>query len=826
MAFVVGAMAACTPRAVAPDAGGVVGEGEGEGEGEGDCTPACASRAVCVAGSCREISSLQAFSVAQVALDACVSAEHLEVTGDDRGGLATTRDAVFLAGDSNTGRFLLADPADGAAIGAPLDGLVSDLRTGAVYTFAHDGVPFLAFVSDTISELVPLDPESGAVAGPPLALSPPLGPLSRAAAPGGVFAGLGRAAVLTQLWGPERALYIIDLESGVVTERPAPTIGGATACESWAVWGLLETIEGEDWLVSARPDGLVRTRVSDSRTELVQRFEDLGDTCAFSVSLFAQRWAFHHEGASALSAHQESVGSCPTSFCFDDVCVCPATAPTDCGGRCADLTSSPSHCGACGETCAANASCVLGECSCDDGAAVVCADVDAAAHPVCTRTDIDPLHCGDCDTRCGRNVPCVSGRCVPPVHTCGDGALEDGEDCDDGNTVDGDSCPADCLATPCGPVAVCFDGDPCTRDICVDAATGLCSFAPAAEHAACDRDGRDDTADTCRAGLCTPPAPDPALLLLEPEILADPAFSFRAIHDRLAADGDGPALFAQWTSTMAVPVTVNGYTIEARPALLAYLASVPRDGDGAIDLDLAGFHPAAFVHRIDLMGVGHCGETRVVYTKDSGLWDRDDRMSIIFEMSVPDDGNGCVDAARRWTDLRALSGDALREAAAQLWLERSQPSRLAALRTNEMVHGPFWELREFHLEAGVLVPSAVKNAPAFSLQTEDSFRDYVRDNAAAFNAGAHGSATFPPAWLAPNSRADGSRLVIGDLVPSMPGLEANLNAITCAGCHLTETGTSFLHVEEATPARPALLSAFLRGELEYRGVLLDALTGP
>ncbi len=828
VALVVSVAAACPPRSVGPGDAGVDAEGEGEGEGEGDgaCAAPCARGAVCVAGACRELASLGDFSIAAVALDQCVTAEHVDVTGDDRGGLATTADALFYAGDTSTGRFALADPTEAAAVGAPLDGLVSDLQSGTAYTFAHDGAPFIAFSSDTISELMPLDPLSGAVVGPPVELSPPIGPLALGGAPAGVFAGLGRIAIQAHVTGPGRTLFVVDVETGEVTELSGPALDLATVCESWAVWGVLETIAGDDWLVTAHPEGLVRTRVADGLREVVQRVDDLGDTCAISLSLFAGRWAFHHEGASGLGAHEETIGSCAVSFCFDDECRCPAEAATECGGRCADLASNPSHCGACGERCAVGASCVLGQCTCDDAAAVVCADALDPAQLVCARTDVDPLYCGDCDTRCGRHAPCVSGRCVPPTHTCGDGRLEAGEDCDDGNTADGDGCPADCLATPCGVVATCFDGDPCTRDVCVDAATGECSFAAAEEHAACDLDGRADTDDTCRAGVCLPPAPDPALMLLEPALLADPAFSFRAIHDRLAADGDGAALFEQWTSTLAAPVTVNGFTAAARPAFGIYVASLPRDANGAIDLDRAGFHPAAFVHRVDLMGPGHCGETRVVYTKDTGLADRDDRMSIIFEMSVPDDGNGCVDAARRWTDLRALSGDALREAAAQLWVERSLPERLAALRTNEMVHGPFWELREFHLEGGALVPSAVKNAPAFSMTTSDAFRDYVRDNATAFNGGAHGSAVFPAEWLAPNSRADGSRIVLGDLVPSMPGLEANLNAITCAGCHLTETSTAFLHVEEATPERPARLSTFLRGELAYREALLDALVDP
>ena len=54
-------------------------------------------------------------------------------------------------------------------------------------------------------------------------------------------------------------------------------------------------------------------------------------------------------------------------------------------------------------------------------------------------------------------------------NTCGDGALEAGEQCDDGNTADGDCCSSTCeydaAATPCA------DADPCTTDLCDGAGT-------------------------------------------------------------------------------------------------------------------------------------------------------------------------------------------------------------------------------------------------------------------------------------------------------------------------------------------------------------------
>jgi cysteine-rich repeat protein len=457
---------------------------------------------------------------------------------------------------------------------------------------------------------------------------------------------------------------------------------------------------------------------------------------------------------------------------------------------------------------------------------VLCPDVERAELLVCANTATDPQHCGNCETQCARHVPCMDSVCTPLPHTCGDGVLEPGEDCDDGNTEAGDACNADCLATACGPVSVCLDDDPCTVDTCADPVTGACSFLPAAEHAACDLDGNASTVDTCRAGVCMPPPPDPALMLLEPSLLADPAFSFRAMHERLAPDGDGAALFQQWTASFDVPQTLNGFTAAARPAVSAFITSLPRDAMGAIDLDTATFTPAAFIHRPDLMAAGTCGEMRVVYTKDSGLVRADDRMTIIFEFSIADDNNGCMESVARWTALRALSADAQQSAAVQLLEELALPARLSAMRTNELIRGPFWELREFHLVDGALAPAPVMDAPGFTLQNTASFRDFVRDNADRFLPGAAARGVFPAEMLAPNSRADGSRLVIGALVPEQPDLEARVNLVTCAGCHLTETGTLFLHVEEGSPDRPARLSAFTHAALASRGAFLDSLLAP
>ena len=315
-------------------------------------------------------------------------------------------------------------------------------------------------------------------------------------------------------------------------------------------------------------------------------------------------------------------------------------------------------------------------------------------------------------------------------------------------------------------------------------------------------------------------------MIIDINVLDDRAFSFEAMHNRIASDGDGAALFAQWASTLTAPLTINGFVAQPRQGFTDFVAGLPRLQDGHIDLAAAGFRATAFVNRLDILRPGDCGESRVVYTKESGAFARNDRMTIIFEFVVPDDGSGCENATARWTALRGLQGDALREAAVQLMLDNSRPEVLGQMRINDFINAPFWELREFHLDSGVLVPAAVADTPPFELARDPALRTFVRDNANRFNAGAREREILPTTLLAPASRADGERFIFGQLVPSLPGLDANFNVMTCSGCHLTETGTGFVHVGERTATTQSNLSQFLLGELEFRAAFLETVAGP
>ena len=75
---------------------------------------------------------------------------------------------------------------------------------------------------------------------------------------------------------------------------------------------------------------------------------------------------------------------------------------------------------------------------------------------------------------------------IPP--NCGDGNVDDDEDCDDGNDVNGDGCDNDC-SWSCEENGDCDDGHPCTDDVCDD---HVCDNSPSGDSTVCR-----DPVDSC-----------------------------------------------------------------------------------------------------------------------------------------------------------------------------------------------------------------------------------------------------------------------------------------------------------------------------------------
>lgn len=93
-----------------------------------------------------------------------------------------------------------------------------------------------------------------------------------------------------------------------------------------------------------------------------------------------------------------------------------ATGELMCGGRCIDVTSNPSHCGACGNTCDLGRECVMGACASGCATSLTECGVD------CVDLQSDFQHCGDCAVACVSGEVCANGACSAdgcPVGTAG-----------------------------------------------------------------------------------------------------------------------------------------------------------------------------------------------------------------------------------------------------------------------------------------------------------------------------------------------------------------------------------------------------------------------
>ncbi|MBW2260846.1 MAG: hypothetical protein JRG91_02650 [Deltaproteobacteria bacterium] len=109
-----------------------------------------------------------------------------------------------------------------------------------------------------------------------------------------------------------------------------------------------------------------------------------------------------------------------------------------------------------------------------------------------------PLSDGaDCEAD-GIDGTCLDEECVPL--TCGDGTLDDGEECDDGNDVADDGCEENCRYS-CHEDGECDDENVCTDDSCGEVGTGrMCLFEN--NTASCDDGNPCTEGDACSGGSC------------------------------------------------------------------------------------------------------------------------------------------------------------------------------------------------------------------------------------------------------------------------------------------------------------------------------------
>lgn len=335
--------------------------------------------------------------------------------------------------------------------------------------------------------------------------------------------------------------------------------------------------------------------------------------------------------------------------------------------------------------------------------------------------------------------------------------------------------------------------------------------------------------------------PERSLLVRDPEIVSDPAFGLDAVLTALAPAGGEADFVARWVAQIG---QAQGLPSGAQAAprdgwswfLSTQLVASQRTPAGLA----ARFHTTALVNRLDLAGAGDCGEARLTYALSDAYTNGSQRMTIIVELRVPDDGQGCKVVAQRWAELSAIDDVATRRERlkglyAELLPLSQRGAHLGQVRTNEFINRSGkepWELREWHLSAaGQLelapchqtVDPKAAGSPAFLL--------WARDNLAGLKAG---TAVIPTQYLAAASTENGQRLTVPTTYPQAKEIETAVNALSCAGCHLTETKSPFVHVGERlgrsagagyVPAGRAVIDEFLSKELLKRAQNLTTILG-
>jgi hypothetical protein len=357
-----------------------------------------------------------------------------------------------------------------------------------------------------------------------------------------------------------------------------------------------------------------------------------------------------------------------------------------------------------------------------------------------------------------------------------------------------------------------------------------CSFALLASliGAGCGSDASPHTGRIAQAAtICTDPLVIDTfkeLMIVHPNSISDArasnatggAWSFRFLMEQMAPAGTDPSDFVKaWLQQWRTQTEVNGFPVAPRPLIKDIIRAWPKRPNGKLDLAQSPFALMAIVNRMDLRSLSKPnGEGRFVFMHvlpDSNGNPVPQSFSVIFEYELPTD-NG--QTAGVWADrFHALGAknhgagfNAALQAITDAFAKRGahaggvNGSSLSQIRTNEVVLGFPWELREFHLDpaTGMLLQAATNQTPDESFRgVKSPLTKWINDpaNRDAILTGTH---KVPTEFLAGASHSDG--------VPwSFPNVDEELRKPfakeTCNGCHNGEVEQldGFYHISPRTP---------------------------
>lgn len=464
----------------------------------------------------------------------------------------------------------------------------------------------------------------------------------------------------------------------------------------------------------------------------------------------------------------------------------------------------------------------------------------AGASCPCTGGEFVACEHNDRQVRCSSDSECATGETCRPSSECPvarNGIIT--------NATQSAPCLGICAAGSCGGLD---EGTCSSRADCFAVYATECSSSVSRYYQACPLNPAGSAVVGCLCDNvyqhCADVVPiieegvtvrsERSLLVRDPAIVENSLFRLDNVLKKFARPGEEDALISRWFQRFQNDQTLpNGLKAQARDQFDDVLRTVSATPETFKKWLTEQWHTTALINRLDLIAPGTCGEARIAFAYNGGYTGSSTRMTIIVELKVPDDGQGCKQVAAQWLELSAIDDAAVRLSRLQtLYTALLRPEHLGQVRTNEFINpsrrGP-WELREWHLINGDLQLAGAKQAVDMNMSGSQALLGWVMNNLDAVKAG---TAEVPNAMLSAAVVADGRllRLPGSRQSAALRDAEAAVNKLSCAGCHVGSTGTPFVHIGERLsetgarqPIGRAVISEFLMTELPKRATTLRAV---
>ncbi|NTX41480.1 hypothetical protein HUA78_44330 [Myxococcus sp. CA033] len=423
-----------------------------------------------------------------------------------------------------------------------------------------------------------------------------------------------------------------------------------------------------------------------------------------------------------------------------------------------------------------------------------------------------------------RDVVGNRSACVPVPVGCDMGFA----DCD-GNPANG--CEGDLLADEanCGACGTVCAGAPSARAVC---GAGTCGLGCVVGTFDCD----GSAANGCESpSACAPLACgvdiSSELMITDLSVVDDPlrttgdgVWTFGHLMREMNGGQDPSDLVRDWLSTWMSDQFIGATEVGARPNMAGMVLQPWENSSGpgpSLDFNVAPFRLLAIVNRMDLRKEGEfAGEGRFVF----GVTDPNGHplpFTVILEYILP---GGSPDEFQRWArDWHELGRigvgspgyneklEALTSRFTKSFVARGAHlgSAIHQVRTNENALVPLWELREFHLGPGGLMPAHVALSPTLFWDGSRTLADYVNLNLSSILTETH----TVPEFFENQPLLAGSAFTFPNFAWAVPQVSTEarhkFSLNTCSGCHGGETGTVFLHVHPRAEGVSSALSPFL-----------------